>query len=411
MTELIRSYHEHLPNLTKDLIRNGSLALILLDVSPFAAIEEQYGMQTYMEVRQRIFALLTEQSGKDYRKEDILALDGPGGLRLLLFMSPTRTGSPNSYGNLESLRTRLLSSLLPKLVRTTLPYLKHPPNPSVGFALAVQNPVLDPHHVVLRAIREALEHAKWRAQSEEMESLQQIKETILNERVMTLFQPIVGIRNGQPMGFEALSRGDAASAFQSAGALFDAAQKHHLLIELDRVCRRKALASSIRVPTNAKVFVNTLPATMRDPEFQGQHLVDSLESAHITPDRIVIEITETLVIDNLSMFQDAMTYFTNLGISLAVDDVGSGYSGLETIAKLKPSYLKVDAALTHDLHISMINREMLRAIASLGHRIGAKVVAEGIEYAEELEALRTMDIDYGQGYFLGRPSPMLHNPK
>jgi EAL domain-containing protein (putative c-di-GMP-specific phosphodiesterase class I) len=97
-----------------------------------------------------------------------------------------------------------------------------------------------------------------------------------------------------------------------------------------------------------KVSVNTLPATIRDPEFQGQSLIQLLEQATITPDRIVIEITEKLLIDYLSLFQESLSYFTTLGMSLAVDDVGSGYSGLETISKLKPSYLKLV------LHSSMI---------------------------------------------------------
>ena len=193
--------------------------------------------------------------------------------------------------------------------------------------------------------------------------------------------------------------------------MFDAAIKHHLLVELDRVCRKKALLFSNRLPARSKVFVNTLPATIRDPEFQGKHLVELLERANITPDRIVIEITEKLVIDNLSLFQDAMAYFTDLGMSLAVDDVGSGYSGLETIGKLKPSYLKVDMSLVQGVHTSMINREMLKAIISLGRGIGAKVIAEGIEVPEELKTLRTIGIDYGQGYLLGRPDLMSNAEK
>jgi EAL domain-containing protein (putative c-di-GMP-specific phosphodiesterase class I) len=149
-----------------------------------------------------------------------------------------------------------------------------------------------------------------------------------------------------------------------------------------------------------------LPATIRDPEFQGKHLIRSLERACITPNRIVIEITEKLVISNLSLFQEAMSYFTDLGMSFAVDDVGSGYSGLETIGKLKPSYLKIDMSLVRGVHTSMINREMLKAIASLGRGIGAKVIAEGIEVPEELKTIQSLGVDYGQGYLLGRPELM-----
>jgi len=406
MTESIRTYHEHLPDLTEALTKNGHLGLILLDVSPFSVIEEQYGIHTYRLVRQRLFALLVGQSGKEYRKEDILALEEPGGLRILLFLGPARQGSPHSYENLESLRMRLMNSVIPKLSRTALPYLKNPPHISIGFALGIHNPLVDPRHVVLRIIREALDRAKWQYWTEEVEGLQRLREIILNEQLVTLYQPIVEMQDRKPIGYEALSRGGPGTVFQSANDLFNAAIKHHLLVELDRVCRKRALVYSDCLPGRAKVFINTLPATMHDPEFQGQHLIDSLERAHITPDRIVIEITEKLVIDNLSLFQDAMAYFTDLGMSLAVDDVGSGYSGLETIGKLKPSYLKVDLALIRDIHTSMVNREMLKAIMLLGDGIGAKVIAEGIEKVEELETLRAIGIKFGQGYFFGRPELM-----
>ena len=124
MSQSIHTYHEHLPILTDELIKNRSLSLMLLDISPFSAIEEQYGIHTYTLVRQQLFALLAEQSGKDYRKEDMLALEEPGGLRILLFLSPRRHASAGSYESLESLRVRFMSVLIPKLLRTASPYLK-----------------------------------------------------------------------------------------------------------------------------------------------------------------------------------------------------------------------------------------------------------------------------------------------
>jgi EAL domain-containing protein (putative c-di-GMP-specific phosphodiesterase class I) len=152
-----------------------------------------------------------------------------------------------------------------------------------------------------------------------------------------------------------------------------------------------------------RVFINTLPATIRDPEFQGKHLIEFLDKAQITPERIVIEITEKLVIENYSLFQDAMSYFTDLGMTLAVDDVGAGYSGLETIARLRPGYLKIDVALVRDVHTSLVNREMILAIMAMGAGIDAKVIAEGIQSDEELQMLSSMGVEYGQGFYLGRP--------
>ena len=406
MPDSIRTYNEHIPILKEELVNNGSLSLILLDISPFTAIEEQYGIQTYTVVRQHILSLLKEQSGKDFRKEDMLVLEEPGGFRILLFLSPRRHLTTLTYESLEAMRLRLMEALVPKLLRTALPYLKTTPRISIGYAMGIYNPLMDPHHNILRMIREAIDQAQWQQKTEEINTLKKLREVILNDEIITLYQPIVDLRDGQPVAYEALARGNAGSTFPTADKLFDAAIRHHLLVELDRVCRKQALHYSHRLPSGTKVFINTLPATIRDPEFQGKHLVESLERAYITPDRIVIEITEKMVIDNLNLFLDAMTDFTALGMAFAVDDVGSGYSGLETIGKLKPSYLKVDMSLVQGIHTSIMKREMLNAIISMGRGIGAKVIAEGIEVPEELKTLQAIGVDYGQGYLLGRPDLM-----
>jgi EAL domain-containing protein (putative c-di-GMP-specific phosphodiesterase class I) len=234
---------------------------------------------------------------------------------------------------------------------------------------------------------------------------EKLQDLILREKVVTAYQAIMELKDRTVLGFEALSRGARGTGLESAYALFGAAEEHGLLVELDRLCRRRALLSSGRIPSNAKIFVNTLPATIRDPQFRGKALIDFLDKAQVSPDRIVIEITEKLVIDNYNLFREAMAYFTDLGMSFAVDDVGAGYSGLESIARLKPHYLKIDISLVRDVHVSLVNREMVKAIIAMGHGIGAAVIAEGIHTEDEALALQTMGIDWGQGYLLARPDP------
>ena len=92
-------------------------------------------------------------------------------------------------------------------------------------------------------------------------------------------------------------------------------------------------------------------------------------------------------------------------MSFAVDDVGAGYSGLESIANLKPQFLKIDTSLVRDLHISKINREMVKAIALMARAIGATVVAEGIHSEDEVRALMDLGVVFGQGFHLARPDP------
>lgn len=404
MSEPILPYHDRVPELAKELGERGSLGLLVVDASSLGTIEYQYGAEAYEEVRRRMFKLLLEQRGKDYRTGDVLTLDEPRGLRFLLFLERKRRRTlPLTGVDLKAARARLVSSLVPNLARAAFPYLKVAPRIDLGYSVAIHNPLVHSERILSRALSDALSLAAYLRRGDELQVQERIQDIILRERVITAYQPILRLKDKTVLGFEALSRGARGTGLEAADALFGAATAHELLLELDRLCRARALLSSGRIPSNAKLFVNTLPATIRDPQFRGKPLIDFLDRAQVSPERIVIEITEKLVIENYSLFREAMAYFTDLGMSFAVDDVGAGYSGLESIARLKPAFLKIDTVLVRDVHSSLVNREMVKAIFSLGKGIGATVIAEGIHTEEEAQALQSMGVDYGQGYFLARP--------
>jgi len=404
MPEPIATYHERLADLERELNDRGSLGLLVLDAAPLETIEDEYGAPAYDEVRQRLFKILDESRGKDYRQGDLVCLDRPRGARLLFLLDRKRRRNvPLSVADLRTARSRVVSSLAPNIGRAAFPYIKTPPRLDVGHGLAVQNPLMHTGRVIDRAVDEALRQAAHQRQADELSVLERLQDVLLRERVVTAYQPIKKIQEGTVYGFEALSRGARGSGLESAGALFGAAEANSLLVELDRLCRKRALLSSGRVPSNTKIFVNTLPATMRDPQFRDKALIDFLEKAQVTPARIVIEITEGEAIDKLEMFRETMAYFKGVGMSFAVDDVGAGISGLNTIAKLRPQYLKIDMGLVRDVHVNSVNRAMVKAIIGIGHGIDAKVIAEGISNEEEAQVLQAMGVDFGQGYHLGSP--------
>jgi len=406
MSEVVLPFHERLPELEKELIDRGSLGVVVLDASCLSAVEDEYGTDALEEVRARIFKLFYEQRGKEFRNGDLLCADKPRGLRFLFFLERKRRRAlPFTLADLRAVRARMLASLVPNVARSAFPYFKTktPPRLEVGYGIAIYNPLLHPERIVQRAVAEALDFAAHQKKADEIMVLERLQDILLRERVVTAYQPIQRMREGTVMGFEALSRGPRGSGLEGAEALFGAATNHNLLIELDRLCRRRALLSSGRIPSTSKIFVNTLPATIRDPQFRGKALIEFLDKAQVSPDRIVIEITENLVIENYGLFRETMAYFTDLGMSFAVDDVGTGYSGLESIARLKPTFLKIDISLVRDVHVSPVNQAMVQAILTLGRNIGAKVIAEGIHNGEEAQALKEMGVDYGQGYFLAPP--------
>jgi len=158
------------------------------------------------------------------------------------------------------------------------------------------------------------------------------------------------------------------------------------------------------LPAGSKLFVNVFPSAMYDPEFQGAALVRLAEAHGLSPDRVVLEITEKEAIANYDVFAEALGELTRFGFSIAVDDVGAGYSGLEKIAHLNPRYLKFDRELVRSIDSSYIRREMTRALKAFADRIGSTIIAEGIESDGELQTLLELGIEFGQGFLLGRPA-------
>ena len=145
---------------------------------------------------------------------------------------------------------------------------------------------------------------------------------------------------------------------------------------------------------------------MYDPDFQGAALIKLLEGLGLAPERIVLEVSEQYAIENYVLFVEALQNFTQMGFSIAVDDIGAGYSGLEKIAHLNPRYLKFDMQLVRDIDESNVKREMARALKTFADKMDSKIIAEGIEREGERQVCVDLGIDYGQGYLLARPAPL-----
>lgn len=406
MADPFPTYHDRISELAEKMLSTGGVAMLVLDLTPFGSVEEMYGSQVYEEVRQQALQLVVQQRGKLIGNDELLALDEPGGMHVLLFLDQAYQRTLSLLEDVKTRREQWADILLPMISRLALPYLKAAPRLALGQSVALHNPLVRPAWIVARAVREGLKHGELQRSIEERRLCERVQEILLREGITTVYQPIVEIRGRKVFGYEALSRGAPGTGLESADALFRAAHENGLLAEVDRLCRRRALLTAKGLPPGAKIFVNVLPTAIRDPEFKGKHLIDFLETAQIPPSRIVIEITEKLVIENYNLFLDAMSYYTNLGMSFAVDDVGAGYSGLEAIAGLRPGFLKIDMALIRDLGSSLAKREMVNAIMTMGIGIGARVVAEGIQTSDELRSVESIGLELGQGFLLGRPEPI-----
>ncbi len=403
-------YRERVLDLQQILARQGSLGLLLVDISELTPVEHHYGSGAFTNVRGIARDLLLEMRGTDVRASDILAVDDKGGDALLVFLSPKRHEGPFKVSDLRRAAERVEEHLNQKLTRLASPYISGPRQVAVGFSLVFDNPLVMPERLVSRLVDEAWECVRVQRRQRDLLRRCWLQEVLLEDKLTTLFQPVFELAGRRVLGYEALSRGPSGTAFHMPLRLFEMASQSDLVFELDRKCRRRALLAARDLPRDALLFVNVLPSAMYDPEFQGPPLLRLLEDLGLRPERVVLEITEKYAIENYALFAEALEEFTRLGFQIAVDDVGAGYSGLEKIAHLNPRYLKLDRELIKDVDSSYIRREMARALKAFADRIGSTIIAEGIEREGELRALVDLGIDYGQGFLLGRPlaAPMPH---
>jgi EAL domain-containing protein (putative c-di-GMP-specific phosphodiesterase class I) len=398
------AYRERVEELRSLLVSHGSLGLLLIDTSPLAQIEHQYGSSAFAKVMGMARDLVLELRGQEVRNEDLICLNEQGGDAFLVFFSPKRRDGPLRIADLRAAAERVEGHLNQKLLRLASPYLGTLRRVTVGFALAFYNPLVMPERLVSRLVEEAWSCVHVLRAQRDLQNRCDLQEVLLADQLTTVFQPIVDLRRRRVLGYEALSRGPAGSVYQMPLRLFEMAEEADLVFELDRKCRRRALASATLLPAGAKLFVNVFPSAMYDPEFQGASLVRLAGTHGLTPDRVVLEITERSAIENYEVFSEALAELTQSGFSIAVDDVGAGYSGLEKIAHLNPRYLKFDRELIRNIDSSYIRREMTRALKAFADRIGSTIIAEGIERDGELKALLDLGIEYGQGFLLGRPA-------
>jgi EAL domain-containing protein (putative c-di-GMP-specific phosphodiesterase class I) len=181
--------------------------------------------------------------------------------------------------------------------------------------------------------------------------LQGLDAIIGEEDVVTLYQPILDLRTLDVLGHEVFSRGPAGGPFEDAERLFALAERTGRLLDLERLCRNRALDSVAR---------------------------------HLRPGTKLRKLKRD-------------------GFGIAIDDMGSGYSSLKALVEVEPDYLKFDISLVRDIDRSLIKRSLLETLVDLSAKIGAKVIAEGIEMEPELATLREMGVPLGQGRFLGPP--------
>ncbi|HEY4095044.1 MAG TPA: EAL domain-containing protein [Baekduia sp.] len=238
----------------------------------------------------------------------------------------------------------------------------------------------------------------------------QLRQAIEQRRLRTFFQPIVNLRTGDLHGLEALARWPAGERAVSPAEFIPVAEEAGLIGALGNLVlcgachtlsdwrRRGLVAPSVTVSVNVSIR-----------QIMGTGLVEgvraALADAQLPARSLVLEITESTLIENPEYVSAVLAELMALGVSVQLDDFGTGYSSLTVLHDFPGDILKIDRSFVNTMIDRPESQAIIRSIVGLAHNLGLRVIAEGIERPDQLSALSALDCEYGQGYHFARPLP------
>ncbi len=226
------------------------------------------------------------------------------------------------------------------------------------------------------------------------------------------FQPIVTLATGEIYEYECLFRPQMPMLPQSITSVVQAAINTDRGVELDiyivataleQIGRLEAAARTVSLPAR-RFAINLTPSSLLDPAFGASQLGTLVRAAGLDPHKITIECTEQQSVEDIVALQRQVRGLRKLGFGFAVDDAGAGYASFALIAALRPSVIKIDRDIVHGINHENAKQALVEAFVSFGRRIGAHLLAEGIERRADLLTLSKLGVELGQGYLLGRPA-------
>jgi PAS domain S-box-containing protein len=219
------------------------------------------------------------------------------------------------------------------------------------------------------------------------------------------FQPLVVLRTGQLAGFEVLARWKHSKAGMIQPDTFiPLAERDGWIGALTHEILRKAFTSALSIPESVRLSVNISPIQLRDLSLPAQ-LESVSDQTGFSLNRVVVEITESALAQNLEQARIIAVELKALGCKLALDDFGTGYSSLRHLQSLPFDELKVDRSFVSSMADRRESRKIVAAIVGLGQSLGMTTVAEGVETQEQAEMLLWLGCEIGQGWLCGRPAP------
>ncbi len=398
----LSSLQARLPETVASRLAQGAVGLIYMDVPTLERIEARHGRAYAEQLLRTVRRRIDELRAAFPHVFDAIRL----GDDFFLFVSIEGAPQTGAYAALErtaeGLRVELEGAIRRERPEAGAARI------GFGCALLRETEERDFEAVLYSAMKQAIRHAKDRtADPERVTHMQEFYSILENRHVASVYQPIVSVEGGEVFGYEALTRGPTASPLHSPLKLFELAERADKLYALDKLTREQAILGIDGLERHQRIFLNIPAQILHDPDFSPGQTLALLQRRGLTPNNVVLEITERSSIEDFSTAKKVIDHYRSQGYRIAIDDAGAGYSSLQAIAEIQPDYIKVDRSLVTGIHRDKVKEYILETFIWFAKRLNIKVIAEGIEEAEELDKLIRLGVHYAQGYYLGRPDARL----
>ncbi len=391
------------PQVRKMLDTRHHVGVLHVEISNLDDVESLYGWQVFDEVLEVVAEVLRAELAGTLPAGSLLGINGVGGDHFAVFVPEQPSGDEVEMAWLGDLATKIRSDLEAAFATDEFAGLSPKLAIQTGHALLSEDPFYRFERRIHAAVDEARTHSARRDSLRERSWGEELKRIIRDSAVSTVFQPVVDLETREIFGYEALTRGPKDTRFEMPGPMFALSDRAGVAADLDRLCRSTALRLWQQESGQGKVFVNVLPGALADPAWLDGGLDALVDGVDVRLEDLVLEISERAADSQIEHFASLVEELKDHGVGVALDDVGTGYATLATLEKVRPHFLKIDATVVRDIHENLIKQELISSLVLIAEKIGAAVIAEGVETDEEAEALKDAGARYGQGYLFAEP--------
>ncbi len=380
------------------LRERGQVGLLTVHVSPVTRLERLFGWRAFDDLVRSISDLLRAIKSQDLRNDDVLAELSASGTTFVFVLSPPRRGRSMDYNALSGLRERLQQRLTERVAERFPPELARQFECFIGCAVTELEREPDLSRAILRGLDAAYADA-FTQRDHKLDKRKATLQRVIEQRLIWMvFQPIVDLEGGRVIGYEALAR-CPETEFANISQVFEVAAETQLLRPLEKLCWSTAVARLPSLPApDTLLFLNIEVESLLAPDWADLSELKPLAN------RGVLELTERAAVTDYRVFQRTLGLISDMGLQVAIDDVGSAYSGLRVLAESRPAFIKLDMGITRGVGQEDLRGELVSLLRRFAERASAALIVEGVETPHELQALRNLGVRYVQGWVFGRPT-------